>query len=293
MYINIAFALNQTIYLSLLTTINSIIKNTRYPEKIQFNIVVPSQEIVFFTNQINQTFPDRLFSVRIQDYTPPEVVKQYLDSKYKEQSADRRMSRNMQFARFFLRDIFGDLSKVIYLDTDLIVLRDITELFNAVESFSASQYFAAVPQRLPPVAHFNYPIRGFKETRGMKQSFNSGVFLTDFSYWTEGTYARLKYCLDLDSQYNYHLYRVGDETILNLMFKDFIPLNKNWNRCGYGNSKLVAFLFQCDVKTANVIHWSGGYHKPWKTPDIIYAELWNRYNPYQKASNPIVLETMT
>jgi len=196
-YVDIAFALNKNIYLSLLTTINSIIKNTDKPEKFRFNIVVPEQEILFFINEIEQTFPNFVFSLRIQTFTPPKIIENYLNCKYKELSAARRMSRNMQFARFFLKDIFPDITRVIYLDTDLVVLRDLAQLLGTFELFSPEQYFAAAPQVLPPIGHFMNPIEGLKQIQGMKQSFNSGVFLTDFSYWNQETYSRLEYCLKL------------------------------------------------------------------------------------------------
>ncbi len=284
MYIDIAFSLNQAIYLSLLTAINSIIKNTPKIEQVRFNIVVPPQEIAFFREKIDEAFPNQPFALRIEEFTPSEVIKQYLNSKYREQYAARRMSRNMQFARFFLGDIFPGLTKVIYLDTDLVVLKDIAELFNAVQSFSAKQYFAGVPHGLPPILHFTKPIAVLDELQQMKKTFNSGVFLTDFSYWNQATYSKLNYYLDLEGKYNYRLYKVGDETILNLMFKDFIPLDRDWNRSGYGNCRLIASLLRCDLERAGVIHWSGGYHKPWNTPNIIYAELWNHYNPENRGT---------
>jgi len=281
-YIDIAFALNKPIYLSLLTTINSIIKNTKNPENIRFNLVVPEEENEFFSNLIEQTFPKHIFTLRIHNFNPPEFIKIYLGAKYAEQSAERKKSRNMQFSRFFLKDIFPDINKIIYLDTDLILLTDIAELYNAVESFSSNQYFAAAPQILPPLGHFVNLFVALKETKGMKHSFNSGVFLTDFTYWNKQTYDSLEYYLDLEASHKYNLYRVGDESILNLMFKNFIPLDRNWNRSGYGNSRPVAQFLKCDLAQAKVIHWSGGYHKPWKTDNIIYGDLWRSYNPLAK-----------
>jgi lipopolysaccharide biosynthesis glycosyltransferase len=278
-YIDVAFALNKTIHVSLLTTINSIVKNTSNPAIVRFNVVVPPNELSFFSEIVESTFPNRNFTIRIETFTPPEYVGDYLNCRYPEQSADRRMSRRMQFSRFFLKDIFPDISKIIYLDTDLIVLKDISTLFNAVETFTAEQYFAAAPQYLPPIAHFNNICIALRETKGMKDSFNSGVFLTDFYYWDDATYSRLKYYLNLDAKNNYKLYRVGDESILNLMFKNFIPLDRNWNCSGFGNARPVARLLKCDLKKANIIHWSGGYHKPWRTDRIMYGELWRSYNP--------------
>ncbi|NJL45747.1 MAG: hypothetical protein HC922_08565, partial [Leptolyngbyaceae cyanobacterium SM2_3_12] len=36
----------------------------------------------------------------------------------------------------------------------------------------------------------------------------------------------------------------------------------------------------------NVIHWSGGHHKPWKTEGIVYGEIWRRYATPRTSSVP-------
>jgi lipopolysaccharide biosynthesis glycosyltransferase len=119
------------------------------------------------------------------------------------------------------------------------------------------------------------------EIRQFKKSFNSGVLLTDMRFWDEATYDRLKYYLDLDRQYGYRLYNLGDETVLNLMFKDYWPLDKGWNWCGFGNIGLVtwALRFGVDLKQKQVIHWSGGHYKPWRNPEIAFADVWAQYLP--------------
>jgi lipopolysaccharide biosynthesis glycosyltransferase len=71
----------------------------------------------------------------------------------------------------------------------------------------------------------------------------------------------------------------GDETLLNVMFKDYIQIDRSWNRCGYGNMQLVAKILKKPLDQINVIHWSVGHHKPWKNPAIVYGDIWQRYAP--------------
>jgi lipopolysaccharide biosynthesis glycosyltransferase len=258
---------------------NSVIQNTQQPEDIRFNIAIPPDETPFFHQEITAVFPNPAFQFRLQEFKAPLYLKTYLDGRYQEKREDRRISRRMQFARFYLGELFPGLQRAIYLDTDLVVLRDIRELFYSEVQFTPDCYFAAVPHWLPPFMHFHKPWLAGAEIRAMSKTFNSGVLMTDFAYWTEETYSRLKYYLDLEKRANYYLYKVGDETILNLMFKDFIRLPRDWNRAGYGNCHLIANSLRCDLNQAGVIHWSGGYHKPWNSPNIVYGHLWKRYNP--------------
>ncbi|MEO0769425.1 MAG: glycosyltransferase, partial [Cyanobacteria bacterium J06649_4] len=71
------------------------------------------------------------------------------------------------------------------------------------------------------------------------------------------------------------------EPVFNLLFKDYVQAERNWNRCGYGSPPLVT-RFLASGKTflqqAKLIHWSGPY-KPWSSPKIQFADLWRSYVP--------------
>lgn len=48
-----------------------------------------------------------------------------IHAKYEPMTPTRRVSRYMQYARMFLQDIFPDVTKVLYLDADVVVLGDV------------------------------------------------------------------------------------------------------------------------------------------------------------------------
>lgn len=286
MYIELVFCLNKIICEPLLVTINSILTNSSNSELIRFNIAIPQGEKEFFSSKIKQAFSHTNSIFRLREYSPSNDLKEYLDSKFKEKKPDRKTSRYMQYARLFLKDIFPDLGKVIYLDVDLIVLGDVGELFNKVKNFNQKYYLAAVPQSFSCLLYFSNPFLILDEICQFKQTFNSGVLLTDLSYWDQTTYARLKYYLDLDRKHQYKLFQLGDETVLNLIFKqNYIPLPKEWNCCGYGNHKLVTFFLKKHPRLIKVIHWSGGHQKPWQSNQVIYRDLWASYQ-LRLSSNP-------
>lgn len=278
MKIEIAFSLNQDIMVGLLTAMNSVVQNTADPGQVRFNIAVPPLEVENFEAAINQCFPDPAFTWRLGTFTPPDFLKNYLQNKFKPKTEGRKRSRYMQYARLFLRDIFPDLGKVLYLDCDVLVLGDVATLYQGY-TLTPDLYFAAVPHFFPGLLYFGKPLQGLKEALQFEQTFNSGVILTDFQYWDNATYQRLHHYLNWDASHQYRLLNLGDETVLNLMFKHYLHLSPRWNRCGYGNTRLYAWLLKKPLKDISIIHWSGGHHKPWKTNKIVYGHLWQNYAP--------------
>ncbi len=204
------------------------------------------------------------------------ISRAFIEAKHSPLKPDRRNARQMLYSRLFMKSIFPDISKVIYLDVDMIVLDDIAKLYHSLE-FTAAQYFAAVPNFSSPILHFSDPFRSWPEWRQIKKAFNAGVFCTDLSFWTAETYQLLQHYLDWDKQFNYRLYQLDDETILNLMFKNYIQLDGGWNCCGYGNSRLITWILKSDLTDVNILHWSGGHHKPWTTEKIAFSDLWQKY----------------
>jgi lipopolysaccharide biosynthesis glycosyltransferase len=166
------------------------------------------------------------------------------------------------------------------LDADVIVLGDITDLYAQGDRLTEIAYLGAVPQFFPAPLYFSNPFKVWSEVRQFKKTFNSGVLLTDLRFWQAEVYSRLQYYLDLDAQYGYRLYHLGDETVMNLMFKqDYVPLDSSWNRCGYGNARVVTWFLPSDLSQIKIIHWSGGHHKPWRSKNIRFGELWYQYRP--------------
>ncbi|MEM6451953.1 MAG: glycosyltransferase [Cyanobacteria bacterium P01_D01_bin.105] len=289
MYVDIALSINRTLQVPLLVVINSILKNTAHrPDlpPLRFNIVVPPHEKSFFEEQLQAAFSRyRRVIFRVKEYTPPEYLKHYLDSRFKEKKEARRLSRYMQYARLLLKEIFPDVGRVVYFDGDVVVLGDVRSLYAMGDQLTPQSYLAAATQFFPAIFYFSNPLRMLKDLRRFKSTFNSGVLLTELSYWTGQTYDLLRHYLALDASRNYQLYHLGDETIFNLMFKDtYLPLPKSWNCCGYGQIHLVARLLRRNPKQINVIHWSGGHHKPWQSDRVIYSDIWRSYLPASNVS---------
>ena len=101
-----------------------------------------------------------------------------------------------------------------------------------------------------------------------RQSFNRGAPLTDHIYWNQETQRCLHHYLDWEASCDHGRLNRGDETRLHGMFKDDRQLDRGWHRCGYGNLRPIAWLLKKPLGQTQIIHWSGGDHKPWKTQQI-------------------------
>ncbi len=282
MNVEIVLSLNKKIWLSLIVAMNSIASNTVNPKNVRFNILVPPGEEQFFEEKIRTTLPSLSTRWRVRSYLPPAFLREYLDNRFKEKTADRRNSRYIQYSRFYFKDAFDDLERIIYLDTDLVVLGDIAELYAYTEALDKRCYFGSIPHFYPCIFYFSNLFKMREEIPKFNQTFNAGVWFTNLSFWNEETYRRLKYYLSLDAQSNYKLYTLGDEPVFNLLFKDYLQADKNWNRCGYGTHPVVTNLLLASgekfLSEAKLIHWSGPF-KPWSSPKIRFADLWRTYLP--------------
>jgi lipopolysaccharide biosynthesis glycosyltransferase len=283
---NIAFSLNRCIAKPLLATINSIFVNSVRPEDVNVYIVVPPGDKQYFLELINSAFSQQPASFTVEEFTPPPFLKDYLDNKFKERRPERIVSRYMQYARLFLKSIFPELGRVIYLDVDLIVLDDIEKLYNLPIQFTSLNFLAAVPQNFPCLLYFSNPFKVWDEISRFKQTFNSGVLLTDLQFWQQDVYDRLRDYFSLDARHNYRLFELGDETVFNLIFKEtYLPLPNAWNCCGYGNHPWVTRWMRRSPSDMKIIHWSGGHQKPWQSSQVIFSDLWQSYVPQMKESS--------
>ncbi|MEL6554513.1 MAG: glycosyltransferase [Cyanobacteria bacterium J06621_11] len=295
MVVDVALSINRTLQVPLLVTINSIIQNTTFTvgqSPLRFNIVVPVGDRAFFEEKLATAFaedyrPEQV-SFRVKEFTPPDFLKHYLDTKFQEKKPERRTSRYMQYARLFLKKIFPDVDRILYFDADIIVLDDVRSLHALGDQLTPESYLAAVPQFFPAIFYFSNPFKVWSDLRKFKSTFNSGVLIMELRYWTEETFSLIRHYLDLDAKNNYRLYHLGDETVFNIAFKDiYTQLPKLWNCCGYGNPPLIARIIRRDPKRMKAIHWSGGHQKPWKSEKVIYSDLWRSYLPGSAAPKTV------
>lgn len=196
------------------------------------------------------------------------------------------------FYRFLILDILKDYEKVVYLDADMIVLRDVAELYHT--QMGEHLIAAAVDPDFAGQCNMkNSEMRQYcKNTLGLEnpfQYFQAGVLVFHVAQMRrEITVEKLLEMADTD------IYRFSDQDILNIVCKDrVIYLDMSWNMifdCNRFRWKHVIKYAPHDILDAYenarrdpyIIHYAG-FLKPWMKPDEDFGYIfWEtaRHTPY-------------
>ncbi|MDA9863320.1 hypothetical protein N9C45_04810, partial [Acidimicrobiia bacterium] len=168
------------------------------------------------------------------------------------------ITKNMHH-RLFLGSTFSNYDKVIYIDPDTIVLRDVTPLLN----YEIYTPISAV------VEYTGMSFRTFNEKD--YPYFNNGVFIANLDYWRKE---------NLEDQFVKWIKENGpsecpEQDAMNFVFRNqWAPLPLTFN--------LLAFKLMEDRKLAEnypeplIVHFVGNY-KPWSDIDIpIWTDKWRK-----------------
>jgi lipopolysaccharide biosynthesis glycosyltransferase len=130
----------------------------------------------------------------------------------------------MAYARLLMGSLIKS-EKVIYIDSDMVVLRDLAKIWSI--DMQGSGVLACVDRKLTTLQH-DCPLDLNPEEK-TRPYFNSGFIVADLNRWRE-----LK--IDdrsLEFSKSFHC-PYADQTVLNYLFRnDFLPLDPNWNWQAY------------------------------------------------------------
>jgi lipopolysaccharide biosynthesis glycosyltransferase len=179
------------------------------------------------------------------------------------------------YARLLLPDLFPNLDRVIYLDADVVVQEDVTDLWQTELNGAP---LGAVQDFGVPTVGAAYGIRAYEDL-GLDTSqeyFNAGVLLLDLTAWRDqGLSERaVTYLTDYADEL-----RIADQEALNVAVQDrWHRLNPKWNltteffdarpasrpvsRANRGTGALNAGTLP---DSAAIVHYTSA-SKPW-TPD--------------------------
>ena len=245
-------------------TINSLVANTK-----SGNLDV----LVFHAGIGESSREDFLKGVRKDERVSVRFVD--IGDEVKETAAGRFVQKNYlsvtTLFRLFMPRVLAAYERILYLDADLIVCQDISELydadlagclFGAVRDYGMADYVRSKPDLREFAGKY-----GFSEWDGY---FNAGVMLMDLAALRSAdlldrllpvAVEAAKFCCDQDA--------------LNYICKGRIRyLDPKWNVLALPAS------YEEQLKAAGghagIIHFVGG-KKPWKYPSQLCAHLWWRY----------------
>ncbi len=205
------------------------------------------------------------------------IPQQELDIPY--ENMQRFMQYKVGMHKIYLPQTLKDVDKVIYMDGDTIVLKDLRELYD----IDVSQVYAAVAKdgifyRFPKeMAEIGLDKRGFY--------FNSGVMLYNLKKQREDNIVK-----ELETYVKTHEDFFGDQDVLNVVFGDKLKLMSYRYNCistffeeddlnflsKYFGENLPSQTFNI-YENSTIIHYAGD--KPWQEnyrPEFL-KELWFRF----------------
>ena len=213
---------------------------------------------------LNQDIPQEWVSqirIYLQEMGGDLIDCKLIGSQYKMNWSNKLPHINhMTFARYFIPDFVTE-DKVLYLDSDLIVTGDLTDLFGLD---LGENYLAAA-----------------RSCFGAGLGFNAGVLLINNKKWKSET-IRQK-LIELTEKEHKNV-KEGDQSILNMLFKDqYSLLEDKYNfQIGFdagAAEKNHAFIFEIPLTPLpKILHYISP-DKPWKQFSVgRLREEWWKYS---------------
>ena len=253
------------------TSISSAIKN-KCPESV-YNFYIITENI---------TEQDERMLMRLKDLSPQKVDIKLIAQKEPDlpyENMQRFLQYKVGMHKIYLPETLKDIDKVIYMDGDTIVLKDLHSLYNT----DVADVYAAVAKdgiyyRFPKeMQEMGLDKRGFY--------FNSGVMLYNLALQRED-----KITEKLVEYIKTHEDFFGDQDVLNMVFGNKLKLMSYRYNC-------ISTFFEADdlnflslyfgeslpkdtfyiYENATVLHYAGD--KPWQEnyKPLYLKELWFRY----------------
>lgn len=254
----------------------SVYENTKNYDKLNFYIITDLEPTI----EIPKFLKNNL-KIRIIDFN-----KKWLNilEKFNKHFYNRSnwCKSDLNFARFFIFDIFPKLDRVIYLDWDMIVQ---TDIFNLINNYNNNKAIVAtllnnwnIKQNIINEKNkINTNILSIIEKKlnlnniFSKNSFNSGFYIVskkDFKL--ENLYKFINKIIDIQIEYN--AFKFGTQVIMNLLLENVEFIDYKWN-----TNKIDSSSF--------IIHWCG-HKKPWDSNDPIWYEYFNKlYSKKEEMKN--------
>ena len=253
-----------------------------------------------FKNNIKYNFALHILEHGLSGYNKSELTR--LSLEYKNEiyfhQVDENVLNGVQFRkkrpltkaayyRLLLSSILPNVDMVLYLDCDMIVLGDVSELFN----LDLSNY--AVAACLDPMPFNDLHRRQLNIPVG-NPCFCSGIMLVNLKYWREHDAENKLLSFARKKREPVFLH---DQDVLNHVFTGvWYLLPPKWNRPSFlsfsKNDDFKGFDYVEMYKHPCVIHYNNQTAKPWFN---VYSPLRDYYLLYLKKSkyNKIVFQNIS
>ncbi|KAH7430242.1 hypothetical protein KP509_09G089900 [Ceratopteris richardii] len=274
--VHIAMTLDLAYIRGSVAAILSVVKHAACPENIVFHFLAMSLEQEL-GDVISSTFPYLRFKIyRFNE----SLVKDKISTSIRE-----ALEQPLNYARTYIADILPTcVKRVIYLDSDLLVVDDIVKLW--------ATNLGSHPLGAPEYCHVNFTqyftdnfwadasLSGVFKGRNPCY-FNTGVMVMDLAMWRKGRFSKtIEYWMEV--QRKKRIYDLGSLPPFLLVFAgDVQAIEPRWNQHGLGGDNLQGHCRKLHPGPVSLLHWSGK-GKPWIRLDAQTAcpldSLWAPYD---------------
>ncbi|XP_058076802.1 probable galacturonosyltransferase-like 7 [Magnolia sinica] len=274
--VHIAITLDVEYLRGSIAAVHSILQHALCPENIFFHFLVSETDL---ETLVRSTFPQLKFKVYFFD---PEIVRPLIST-----SVRQALEQPLNYARNYLADLLEPcVRRVIYLDSDLVVVDDVAKLWNyslGSRTVGAPEYCHAnftkyFTERFWSDERFSGTFNGRKPCY-----FNTGVMVMDLVKWRRfGFSRRIERWMEI--QKNGRIYELGSLPPFLLVFAGHVaPIEHRWNQHGLGGDNVKGSCRDLHPGPVSLLHWSGS-GKPWLRLDSRRAcpldALWAPYDLY-------------
>lgn len=282
--INIAMTLDEAYVRGSMAAVLSIIHHCSCPENLFFHFIY-SQSNFDLRTIMASSFPYLHFQLYPFD---EETVRGRIST-----SVRQALDCPLNYARSYLASLLpGCVRRVIYLDSDVILVDDIGKLW-AVEfasnksAIAAPEYCDANMSRYFTPSFWANPTLAatFENRRSEACYFNTGVMVVDLEKWRANDYTTaIEEWMEL--QKRMRIYELGSLPPFLLVFAgEVTAVAQKWNQHGLGGDNYEGHCRGLHPGDTSLLHWSGR-GKPWVRLDAgrpcPVDALWAPYDMLRK-----------
>ncbi|XP_010503743.1 PREDICTED: probable galacturonosyltransferase-like 2 [Camelina sativa] len=259
--IHVAMTLDAAYLRGSMAVILSVLQHSSCPQNIVFHFVT-SKQSHRHQNYVASSFPYLKF--RIYPYDVAAI------SGLISTSIRSALDSPLNYARNYLAEILPTcLSRVVYLDSDLILVDDISKLFSTHIPndvvLAAPEYCNANFTTYFTPTFWSNPSLSITLSLNRRRPpcyFNTGVMVIELKKWREGDYTR-KIIEWMELQKRIRIYELGSLPPFLLVFAGNIaPVDHRWNQHGLGGDNFRGLCRDLHPGPVSLLHWSGK-GKPW------------------------------
>lgn len=282
---HIAMTLDANYLRGTMAAIFSILQHSTCPENLSFHFLSAHSAPDLLTS-IKTTFPYLKFNIYRFD-------SRRVNGKISK-SIRQALDQPLNYARIYLADIIPEhVKRVIYLDSDLVVVDDVAELWGVEMDervLAAPEYCQANFSQYFNKRFWSDPVLS-KTFQGRNPCyFNTGVMVMDVEKWRKGEYTkRVEKWMEVQKQRR--IYHLGSlPPILLALAGNIKAVDHRWNQHGLGGDNIEGRCRSLHPGPISLLHWSGK-GKPWLRIDARKPcpndHLWAPYDLYRSSRHSL------